>query len=1565
MRSLEQGAEYPGILLADFLESEEWYDLVEILRSPLARPIISTNRVSQTIRHIYPWIDKDTPKEELSSLLERPFLLADPPNTRWNAGARNISDVDTLQAEFLSSEAILELPEQSVANLVRVRDILGVASKLLTDADLKTPSLDSLEQAGIRQLYLDGQPLAYYSVWGANPTESQRDRDQRYTEISMTLLPLEITNRELRARSARNNELVARMKDDDMIGRPFSGINPESPSFNEHLLNDLLESDKEFEEEFTKLGIKPTDPIALFSDINHFRNHYGQDKYDAFDRTYNLVNDAIGAVIGNRGEITVQTFSFQYILNHVSLSKRDLEVPSIHQITDIRVFLNLLNDLNGIVPTGEYRKGYEDKMTEIAGAINSLYQIQARAIRAYADENKEGIKTLDDLLRVLEVPFGRSVTGSELAKIMAQGLGPGNTNQGTILEKLAKQEPVFWDDKLYNFNQELATNVALIAWRLGKIDETTKWLEDNISNTQTKEGLRKCTDNYKSQISSVTTLPNFLAFEGIINKYRAALGDKVDQLPTIKTLFSFIDAMSSASSSTLHDQPKENHEFWKRYCQMAEMWLPQILCLSLTRGDDVVNAYVRDFWKPNFKSIGLDMNQPYVWSPEIKDEKALNRYRRQVLTNTILAWSERRGLISQSQRAELGDLQFRNYKIPTIFQELDLPTAYHVANPWTEILLNQVNFPFENTNLTLGIWTEISADRKLMRQLIQAGGSPEINYRQYPGAKKLEYVFDSHDPYMFSRWFKDLSERAKSPNNPTIALLKNIGLDKLLWSNAGAVITAAAYNDVLTPDTIKQAGLDGDMERILYVLGLVQGLRYYASKANDKGIEMSYPTDSYKIAFKNYLPQHMVFNSLRSETEKQSIVGNDIQIVPGRPLVLIGSAGAGKSTLLKSLAMSGYIHKIGGFVFANQQGEMPDFQYAMLSLNDDIGYGSRFHHHVVRVATLIDKIYSFNNETPVLALMDEVFRGTEDNHATAIIRAVLDVLAEKKVFSVLATHYGQILDLNRNGSLPEVDIRSAVFGNYELTSPTSSNYHAVLENKGYSSEFVDAFKRLVAGESLEQGFLDEDSIINGGKAGTMTTEEILTDLNLMDKYGRVQSGFAGLSTPAFPWRKDNMKDPFFDWLGAPLNSGDRENVAQIRGDFIGLSGKDEAYGRKELIMWGEIIRDLLEDQYLTRSASPEKRMEDFERFQKVFKPLISGETILATHPITQAYLHHLRKAYTESSAPTDFSYENRQDIASTVIKSLRIGLEQIDYDGDFEIVKKYVSQLRNCPDRNFVGTMTKQIEDLVNLSFASEWLNKDELPSCRVKQGTDLSIAGGVYLGDEVIGRGYGYLRQDKIKEIVPNDIEIVRGVPAIATGDNESGKSFSAKMIMFNVFLGLCTDYALAKHMTLPSYEYIASTFKASESMDNNSSSMHEAMVTAQIIKNVQVAHKAGKRTLVIFDEPGSAVSSSEGAPFAALVMKALQKSGADIFATTHYHQMQTLLQKIDGGMQTTAYGYVYNNEGGESQFKAMKNQPPGTSRGVQRALDTVNAMAREGKLKNPEEVRAVFEKARNYLNE
>ena len=153
-------------------------------------------------------------------------------------------------------------------------------------------------------------------------------------------------------------------------------------------------------------------------------------------------------------------------------------------------------------------------------------------------------------------------------------------------------------------------------------------------------------------------------------------------------------------------------------------------------------------------------------------------------------------------------------------------------------------------------------------------------------------------------------------------------------------------------------------------------------------------------------------------------VTNDFELVGQGAMALItGSNMSGKSTFLRTLGLNVVVGLAGGPVVADLMTVSPIRLFSSIKVSDSVTDGiSYFYAEVRRLRALLDAIENEVEHRPVFFLIDEIFRGTNNEERRLGSEALIRALSQSTAFGLVSTH-----DL---GLIPLAD---------ELT--TVQNYH--------------------------------------------------------------------------------------------------------------------------------------------------------------------------------------------------------------------------------------------------------------------------------------------------------------------------------------------------------------------------------------------------------------------------------------------------------------------------------------------------------------------------------------------
>ena len=134
-------------------------------------------------------------------------------------------------------------------------------------------------------------------------------------------------------------------------------------------------------------------------------------------------------------------------------------------------------------------------------------------------------------------------------------------------------------------------------------------------------------------------------------------------------------------------------------------------------------------------------------------------------------------------------------------------------------------------------------------------------------------------------------------------------------------------------------------------------------------------------------------------------IQNDFTIdAPGELAIITGSNMAGKSSFLKTVGINLCLAYAGAPVNATRFRSVPFRLYSCIRVNDSLVDGFSYFYAEVRcLKGLLEKLES-DDALPLLYLIDEIFRGTNNRERLLGSRAYLRALIGKNAVGLLATH---------------------------------------------------------------------------------------------------------------------------------------------------------------------------------------------------------------------------------------------------------------------------------------------------------------------------------------------------------------------------------------------------------------------------------------------------------------------------------------------------------------------------------------------------------------------------------
>ena len=145
-------------------------------------------------------------------------------------------------------------------------------------------------------------------------------------------------------------------------------------------------------------------------------------------------------------------------------------------------------------------------------------------------------------------------------------------------------------------------------------------------------------------------------------------------------------------------------------------------------------------------------------------------------------------------------------------------------------------------------------------------------------------------------------------------------------------------------------------------------------------------------------------------------VRNDLQIQAlGELLIITGSNMAGKSTFIRSVGVNLCLAYAGGPVDAGSLETMPFRLYTCIRISDSLGDGfSYFYAEVKRLKGLLEALQADPSGLPLLYLVDEIFRGTNNRERLIGSRAYVKALIGGQGVGMIATYDLELAKLAEN-----------------------------------------------------------------------------------------------------------------------------------------------------------------------------------------------------------------------------------------------------------------------------------------------------------------------------------------------------------------------------------------------------------------------------------------------------------------------------------------------------------------------------------------------------------------------
>ena len=149
--------------------------------------------------------------------------------------------------------------------------------------------------------------------------------------------------------------------------------------------------------------------------------------------------------------------------------------------------------------------------------------------------------------------------------------------------------------------------------------------------------------------------------------------------------------------------------------------------------------------------------------------------------------------------------------------------------------------------------------------------------------------------------------------------------------------------------------------------------------------------------------------------EEGKSIANSLTLVPSLN-VITGSNMSGKTTWLRTLASACILTYAGAPVVAQRFALSPMKILTSIRVNDDLSDGiSTFYAELTRLKAMIEET---KKGTPILAVIDEIFKGTNSADRIICAQTALIHLAKAKVITLVSTHDFELCHLKPNNEIP-------------------------------------------------------------------------------------------------------------------------------------------------------------------------------------------------------------------------------------------------------------------------------------------------------------------------------------------------------------------------------------------------------------------------------------------------------------------------------------------------------------------------------------------------------------------
>ncbi len=229
-------------------------------------------------------------------------------------------------------------------------------------------------------------------------------------------------------------------------------------------------------------------------------------------------------------------------------------------------------------------------------------------------------------------------------------------------------------------------------------------------------------------------------------------------------------------------------------------------------------------------------------------------------------------------------------------------------------------------------------------------------------------------------------------------------------------------------------------------------------------------------------------------------------------LVITGPNTGGKTVSLKTVGLMAAMTQSGLHIPADEGSRLSVFEGIYADIGDEQSIEqslSTFSSHLTNIINILDQAHERS-----LVLLDELGAGTDPVEGSALARAILTHVLERRITTLVATHFSELKAFAQttpgaeNASM-EFDVETlAPTFKLQVGLPGRSNAFAIAKRLGLPSEIVRAARNLVSTEELETESLLADIQKAHREATAARDEAVLAQRQVSDLQRKLSARLA-------------------------------------------------------------------------------------------------------------------------------------------------------------------------------------------------------------------------------------------------------------------------------------------------------------------------------------------------------------------------------------------------------------------------------------------------------------------------